>query len=100
MKPVFIGGNARSGAPLLGAMLGAHKVCPTTPDSQFEIGALRSQGKHQNAADVQAALRRLVEHRSFREWGVVLNPAVNYLKQSLRELSHGRLWLLQLRGQA
>ena len=72
MKTIFIGGCARSGTTLLGAMLGVHKECLTTPESQFKFEALGTRGRPKNAADVQAALHRIMEHPRFKRWGISL----------------------------
>jgi hypothetical protein len=44
IRPFFIGGCARSGTTMLGAMLGAHRP-PCTPESQFKTDVPKSFGR-------------------------------------------------------
>ena len=40
-RPVFIGGCGRSGSTMLGAMLGTHPDCLTTPEATFFFVPIR-----------------------------------------------------------
>lgn len=68
MRPVFIGGCHRSGTTLLGALLGAHPACLTTPESQFKTDALEGIGVPENSAELQAVLQRALKMRSLSRW--------------------------------
>ena len=70
MKPVFIGGCHRSGTTLLGALLGAHPSCLTTPESQFKTDALSGVGLPANNTELQGVLKSVLKARSFARWGV------------------------------
>lgn len=70
MRPVFIGGCHRSGTTLLGALLGAHPACLTTPESQFKTDALEGIGVPESAAELQAVLMRARNMRSLSRWGL------------------------------
>ena len=72
MRAIFIGGSGRNGTTLLGAMLGAHKECLTTPESQFKIEALRLEG----GTHRDIAWNRIYKHWKFRVWGMHLDPSV------------------------
>ena len=99
MKSIFIGGCPRSGTTLLGSMLGAHKQCLTTPESQFKFEALGTRGRPKNAADVQAALHRIIEHPRFKRWGISLEP--NKVPEQEIGESYGRLleWVVRKYGE-
>ena len=68
MKPVFIGGCDRSGTTMLGAMIGAHPDCITTPESQFKISAF--QNINQNGNQLQQYLRNILNNWRYRLWAV------------------------------
>lgn len=70
MRPVFIGGCHRSGTTMLGAMLGAHPACLTTPESQFKTDVLTGFEVPDNAVELQALVRRAREMHSLISWGV------------------------------
>lgn len=70
MRPVFIGGCHRSGTTLLGALLGAHPSCLTTPESQFKLDALDGIGVPDNLKDLQLVLNRARGMRSLHRWGL------------------------------
>ena len=70
MKPVFIGGCHRSGTTLLGALLGAHPQCLTTPESQFKINALEGARLPQNRSEVEGVLERAETMRSLSRWNL------------------------------
>lgn len=72
MRPVFIGGCARSGTTMLGSMLGAHSTCLVLPESQFILDLLRSPLAE--PFDAEAVGARLVEHFRFKTWGVDIRP--------------------------
>ena len=68
MKPVFIGGCHRSGTTLLGALLGAHPQCLTTPESQFKTNALEGVGLPRNRGQLEDFLERATKMRSLSTW--------------------------------
>ena len=70
MKPVFIGGCHRSGTTLLGALLGAHPQCLTTPESQFKTDALKGVGVPQTESQWTTVLERAGGMRSLSRWSV------------------------------
>lgn len=70
MKPVFIGGCHRSGTTFLGALLGAHPACLTTPESQFKLDALQGADVPVNHDELKVVLNRARQLRSFRRWGL------------------------------
>lgn len=73
IKPIFIGGCPRSGTTLLGALLGAHRECLTTPESQFKIELLRRRDNSIDAAEVQTALKKMLQKPRFKPyWDVTL----------------------------
>jgi hypothetical protein len=72
MRPVFIGGCHRSGTTLLGALLGAHPSCLTTPESQFKTEVLEGIGLPKTDADLRNIVRRALKARSLSRWGI--NP--------------------------
>lgn len=86
MRPVFIGGCHRSGTTLLGALLGAHPACLTTPESQFKTDALEGIGVPENPAGLRAVMNRARNMRSLSRWDldepnlqqVEQNPELDY----------------------
>lgn len=70
MKPVFIGGCHRSGTTLLGALLGAHPTCLTTPESQFKTEVLDGIGLPKTYDDLRIVGERALKTRSLSRWGV------------------------------
>lgn len=70
MKPVFIGGCHRSGTTLLGALLGAHPQCLTTPESQFKTDALKGVGVPHTETQWNTVLERASGMRSLSRWSV------------------------------
>lgn len=68
MKPVFIGGCHRSGTTLLGALLGAHPRCLTTPESQFKTDALEGIGVPENRQELLSFVQRAKRMRQLRRW--------------------------------
>jgi hypothetical protein len=70
MRAVFIGGCHRSGTTLLGALLGAHPACLTTPESQFKTDALEATGVPDTEASTQANIERALNARSLSRWGL------------------------------
>lgn len=68
MKPVFIGGCHRSGTTLLGALLGAHPQCLTTPESQFKTHALEGIGLPRDRGELEDFLARAKKMRSLGRW--------------------------------
>ena len=71
--PVFIGGCHRSGTTLLGALLGAHPRCLTTPESQFKTDALEGAGVPENHQELLNFVHRAKQMRSLSRWE--LDPA-------------------------
>ena len=70
-KAIFIGGCARAGTTLLGAMLGGHSSAICVPESQFKIGILRDK----RLADREACVRFLRQHWRFHLWDMPLTPS-------------------------
>ncbi len=68
-RPLFIGGCGRSGTTLLGAMLGAHPACLTTPESKFRFLPYRRDGRG-GPDDLGPAAERIAAHWSFKVWEV------------------------------
>ena len=76
MRPVFIGGCARSGTTLLGSMLGTHSKCLATPESKFNIAVCRL-GVHNNAdIDMATILRTVSEQWSFKLWDLDIQKTI------------------------
>jgi hypothetical protein len=69
-KAIFIGGCARAGTTLLGAMLGGHSSAICVPESQFKIGLLRDS----RIVDRDGALKFLRNHWRFKLWNMPVNP--------------------------
>ncbi|NDJ53335.1 MAG: sulfotransferase [Chloroflexi bacterium] len=67
-RQVFIGGCSRSGTTLLGAMLGAHSACATSPESHFKMRILPELGGLHPDIDLSAALELIRKHWRFRIW--------------------------------
>lgn len=86
MNPVFIGGCHRSGTTFLGALLGSHPACLTTPESQFKTKALEGIGIPQNSAELQTVLHRAFNMHSLQQWclgdsklqSVAATPGLDY----------------------
>lgn len=74
-RQIFIGGCSRSGTTLLGAMLGAHPACITTPESHFKMNVLRAQGQPPDQIDARAALDHINRHWRYKIWHMPLDPA-------------------------
>jgi len=72
MKPIFIGGCERSGTTMLGALIGGHDDCLTTPASQFLTDTARGYGEGVQANDLKEILLRIGSHRQFRNWSMSL----------------------------
>ena len=70
-KAVFIGGCARAGTTLLGAMLGAHSTAVCVPESQFKIGLLRDL----HLTNREDAVRFLKSHWRFRLWNMPIEAS-------------------------
>jgi hypothetical protein len=70
MQPVFIGGCPRSGTTLLGASLGEHPLCLTTPESLFKIDLLRALSRGQIPADSHGVRNYLRGNWRFRLWEI------------------------------
>lgn len=68
MRPVFIGGCARSGTTMLGSILGAHPACVCVPESQFASDLLREHVRGGPDLDLTETVERLREHFRFRLW--------------------------------
>lgn len=66
---VFIGGCARSGTTLLGAMLGAHPDCICVPESQFKAQLL----KDPRFGTPESIHRMLTNHWRFKLWELPLS---------------------------
>jgi len=74
MKKVFIGGHPRSGTTLLGAMIGAHKSCICTPESQFKIRVLRKNNiQIGENVRLDKALNAIKRDWRFKIWGLKIN---------------------------
>jgi len=65
-KPIFIGGCSRSGTTFLGSLLGTHKSCLCTPESQFKVEILQTIGKETN----KNAYLQLVNNYRFKIWDI------------------------------
>jgi hypothetical protein len=74
-RQVFIGGCGRSGTTLMGAMLGAHSACITTPESHFKTSVLQACGGDPEKTDPLAALDLIRRHWRFKIWGLDIDPA-------------------------
>jgi len=74
-RPVFIGGCGRSGSTMLGAMLGTHPECLTTPEASFFFVPYRRSWASGQAIDLADALEQIVAHWSFKIWDVEIDPA-------------------------
>lgn len=70
-RAIFIGGCARSGTTLLGAMLGAHPDCICVPESQFKASLL----KDPRLVSAEAIQRMLANHWRFKLWELPLSVA-------------------------
>lgn len=70
-RAVFIGGCARAGTTLLGAMLGGHSTAICVPESQFKIGLLRDK----QLTDRESAVRFLKSHWRFRLWDMPIQAS-------------------------
>ena len=68
---IFIGGCARAGTTLLGAMLGGHSSAICVPESQFKIGLLRDK----RLKDRETALHFLQNHWRFKLWDMPITTA-------------------------
>ena len=68
---IFIGGCARAGTTLLGAMLGGHSSAICVPESQFKIGLLRDR----RIANRDAAQKFLQKHWRFRLWDMPIQSS-------------------------
>lgn len=68
MRPVFIGGCARSGTTMLGSILGAHRACVCVPESQFATDLLREYVRTGQDLELPEMVDRLREHFRFRLW--------------------------------
>jgi hypothetical protein len=74
-RPVFIGGCGRSGTTLLGAMIGTHPRCLTTPESKFRFLPYRRHQPTDHRIDLSAAIEQIANHWSFKIWDVDLGEA-------------------------
>jgi hypothetical protein len=74
MIPIFIGGCARSGTTLLGAMLGVNNLCITVPESQFKIEAIRSQKISIDKIDVLEAAKYIKNNIRYKYWKLDIDP--------------------------
>lgn len=70
MNHVFVGGCARSGTTLLGAILGTHSKCLATPESRFLLDIHRACALSSGGIDVGRFRDALGAHPLFRIWGV------------------------------
>jgi len=77
MKPIFIGGCERSGTTMLGALIGGHDYCLTTPASQFLTDTARGYGENTQATDLKKIAMRISSHRQFRNWTITI-PELKY----------------------
>jgi hypothetical protein len=73
VQPVFIGGCGRSGTTMLGAMLGTHPHCLTTPEASFFFVPYRRHWATGKQLDRVGALERIVAHWSFKIWNVEID---------------------------
>jgi hypothetical protein len=71
ITPIFIGGCDRSGTTLLGAMVGGHSRCLTTPAAQFVTDSLPALGRDGDQLEQQRWLHRFVgSHYQFSTWRI------------------------------
>lgn len=98
MQPVFIGGCARSGTTLLGAMLGTHSKCLATPESKFNLLSYKACLREKDRADPKLAYKKIINYWSFKVWDIE-PPPVSGL-ESMDWNSHAELilWLVKLYG--
>lgn len=71
LKPVFIGGCDRSGTTFMGALLGAHSQCVTTPESQFIIETFQHFDSYEN--DLSWCINRITNNWRYKIWDLHVN---------------------------
>jgi len=98
LRPVFIGGCGRSGTTLLGAMLGSHPKCLTTPEAKFNtFGYLKS--RHEGGkVDLQEALAKIRTHWSSHTFGVNLDLDEFLGSQPCGSYADLVLWIVEQYG--
>jgi len=72
MRPVFIGGAARSGTTLLGDLLGAHPTHLCMPETSYKVHVLRRARWGRPDADLALGLSLVARHPKFKELGIPL----------------------------
>lgn len=99
MRPIFVGGCARSGTTLLGAMLGAHSECLCVPESQFMIELLRSYNWNKDQVNMPYILSTIKNHWRFRVlWGLVIEPASVSYEELIPSYPGLVEWLVKMYG--
>ena len=76
MRAIFVGGCERSGTTMLGAMLGAHSQCISTPETQFIDHQFQRDGFDPRALNPRETLASIVSDRRYRLlWHQPIEPA-------------------------
>jgi Sulfotransferase family len=76
MRAVFVGGCERSGTTMLGAMLGAHSQCISTPETQFIEHQFQRDGFDPNDLNPRETLASILSDRRYRLlWQQPIEPA-------------------------
>lgn len=75
VRPVFIGGAARSGTTMLGDLLGASPVHVCLPETSYKVHVIRRGKWGSPEADLAKGLELVAQHPKFRETGLAI-PAL------------------------
>lgn len=75
VRPVFIGGAARSGTTMLGDLLGASPAHVCLPETSYKVHVIRRGKWGAPDADLAAGLALVEQHPKFRETGLAI-PAL------------------------
>lgn len=99
MKPVFISACGRSGTTLLGAMLGTHDRCLTTPESKFILPVYRASVRQNGQVDAVQAIPMINAHWGFKVFGVELEQSVISKPEPIVSYSELIKWIVRQYGQ-